>query len=138
MLFGDKKGLNIQMEVSMNFYEIAVILNPNLSEDEVKSSVEKITNIVTSNGGDMLRVDNWGKRKLAYELNKQKFGLYIFFLFKSPSQTIKKIEDYFKIYDIVIKFLVIRLTKQQLSSLPKNLISDSPVALEEIAHKKEV
>ncbi|MCX8070314.1 MAG: 30S ribosomal protein S6 [Thermodesulfovibrionales bacterium] len=121
----------------MNFYEIAVILNPNLSEDEIKSSVEKISNIITSNGGEMLKVDNWGKRKLAYELNKQKFGLYIFFLFKSPSQTIKKIEDYFKVYDIVIKFLVIRLTKQQLSTLPKNLIADAPVNLEDVSPSKE-
>ncbi len=117
----------------MNFYETAVILNPNLSEEEVKSALEKITNLVTSNGGEMLRVDNWGKRKLAYELNKHKIGLYIFFLFRAPSETIKKMEGYFKVYDLVVKFLVIRLTRQQIAALPKNIIGgDMPVSPEDI------
>ncbi len=112
----------------MNFYETAVILNPNLSEEEVKSAVDKITGLVTSSGGEMLKVDNWGKRKLAYELNKHKIGLYIFFIFKSPAETIRKLEDYFKVYDLVVKFLVIRLTKQQIAALPKSITGDIPVS----------
>lgn len=116
----------------MNLYETAVILNPNLSEEEVRSAVQKITNIVTSDGGEMLKVDNWGKRKLAYELNKHKVGLYIFFLFKAPPKTIKKMEGYFKVYDIVVKFMVIKLTKHQINALPKDLTGGMPVSPEEI------
>lgn len=122
----------------MNLYETAVILNPNLSEEEVKSAVQKITGIVTSDGGEVLKIDNWGKRKLAYELNKQKIGLYIFFLFKAPPQTIKKIESYFKVYDIVVKFMVIKLTKHQIDALPKSISGDIPISPEELNNSEAI
>lgn len=106
----------------MNIYENVVILNPSLNEEELKSAVEKITDIIKNSGGDVLKVDNWGKRKLAYELNKQKMGIYLLFLFKSPASTIKKIEDYFKVFDPVVKFMVIKLGKKQIAALPKDVI----------------
>ncbi|HIJ60848.1 MAG TPA: 30S ribosomal protein S6 [Nitrospirae bacterium] len=121
----------------MNFYETAVILNPNSSENEMKSAIDKISSLITSNGGEILKIDNWGKRKLSYELNKQKYGLYIFFLFRSPAGTIRKIEDYFKVYDIVVKFLVIRLSKPQIATIPKNLFGDAPVNPDDINKVKE-
>ncbi|NTU43399.1 MAG: 30S ribosomal protein S6 [Nitrospirales bacterium] len=102
----------------MNIYENVVILNPSLSEDEVKAAVEKISSLITNNGGEVLKVDHWGKRRLAYELNKQKFGIYILFLFKAPSNVVGEIESYFKVYDPIIKFMVIKLTKKQLATLP--------------------
>ncbi len=101
----------------MNIYENVVILNPSLNEDEVKAAVEKISSLITNGGGEVLKVDNWGKRRLAYEMNKQKLGIYVLFLFKAPSATIGTIESYFKVYDPVIKFMVIKLEKKQLEAL---------------------
>ncbi|MFQ3574049.1 MAG: 30S ribosomal protein S6 [Thermodesulfovibrionales bacterium] len=122
----------------MNIYETAVILNPNLSEEETRSAIEKITNLITSNGGEVLKIDNWGKRRLAYELNKHKMGVYSFLLFKSPSELIKKLEAYFKVFDVVIKFMVIKLTKHQISALPKGLADDIPVNPEEVKTTSDV
>ncbi|MCX8026711.1 MAG: 30S ribosomal protein S6 [Thermodesulfovibrionales bacterium] len=122
----------------MNFYETAVILNPNLSDEETRSAISKITNLITSNGGEVLKVDNWGKRKLAYELNKHKMGFYSILLFKSPPDVIKKLEAYFKVFDVVIKFMVIKLTKHQISALPKDLTGDMPVSPEEVKTQEEV
>lgn len=116
----------------MNIYETAVIINPNLSEEETRSAIEKINNLIKSNGGEVLKVDNWGKRKLAYELNKHKVGFYSFLLFKAPSELIKKLEAYFKVFDVVIKYMVIKLTKHQISALPKGLVDDIPVSPEEV------
>ncbi|MFA5352997.1 MAG: 30S ribosomal protein S6 [Thermodesulfovibrionales bacterium] len=101
----------------MNIYENVVILNPSLNEEEVKAAVEKISSLVTNNGGEVLKVDHWGKRRLAYELNKQKLGIYILFLFKAPSGTVREMENYFKVYDPIIKFMVIKLEKKQLEAL---------------------
>ncbi len=107
----------------MNIYENVVILNPSLSEDEVKSAIDKISDLIKNSGGRILKIDSWGKRKLAYELNKQKMGIYVFFLFQSPSLLIKKIEDYFKVFDPVVKFMVIKLDKKQIAALPKEIFN---------------
>lgn len=114
----------------MNIYENVVILNPSLGEEDVKSAIAKISEIITGSGGEVLKIDNWGKKKLAYELNKQKFGFYILFLFRSPSATIKKIEDYFKVYDPVLKFMVIRLNKKQIATIPAEVMGVPAVSHE--------
>lgn len=105
----------------MNIYENVVILNPSLNEEELKSAVDKITDLIKNSGGDVFKVDNWGKKKLAYELSKQKMGVYFIFLFKAPSSTAKKIEDYFKVFDPVVKFMVVKLGKKQIAALPKDV-----------------
>lgn len=109
----------------VNIYENAVILNPSLNEEEVKSAIDKISDLIKNSGGRVLKIDSWGKRKLAYELNKQKMGFYVFFLFEAPSSLIKKIEDYFKVFDPVIKFMVIKLDKTQIAALPKEIFNVS-------------
>lgn len=103
----------------MNIYENVVILNPSLNEDELKVAVDKISDVVKNAGGEVLKVDVWGRRKLAYQLNKQKMGFYVLFLLKAPSSAIKKVEDYFKVFDPVIKFMVIKLGPKQIAALPK-------------------
>ncbi|MEW5745024.1 MAG: 30S ribosomal protein S6 [Nitrospirota bacterium] len=103
----------------MNFYENMVILNASLNEDEIKAAIDKISGVVTNAGGEVLKAENWGRRKLSYELNKQKMGIYVLFLFKAPSAAIGKLEGYFKVFDPVIKFMVVRLDKRQLAALPK-------------------
>lgn len=105
----------------MNVYENMVILNPSLSDEEIKSAIDKISGLITSAGGEVLKAENWGRRKLAYELNKQKMGLYAFFLFRAPSPTIRKVEDYFKVFDPVLKFMVIKLGRKQIAALPKEV-----------------
>jgi small subunit ribosomal protein S6 len=106
----------------MNWYESMVILNPALNDEEMKSAVDKISEVITKSGGEVFKADNWGKRKLAYELNKQKMGVYIFYLFQAPSATIGKIESYFKVFDPVLKFMVIRLGSKQIAALPKEVL----------------
>ncbi len=105
----------------MNVYENMVILNPSLNDEEIKSAVDKISDLIANSGGEVLKAENWGRRKLAYELNRQKMGLYVFFLFKAPSATVKKIEDYFKVFDPVLKFMVIKLGSKQVAALPKEV-----------------
>ena len=120
----------------MNFYENIVILNPSLSEEETTSSINKIADLIKGSGGEVLKVDNWGKRKLAYEINKQKMGFYILFLFKSPSSVIRKIEEYFKVFDPVMKFMVIKLNKKQIEAI-SNDVMGIPVSSHEIASSAE-
>ena len=106
----------------MNWYESMVIMNPALNDEEIKSAIDKVSEQITKSDGEVFKADNWGRRKLSYELNKQKMGIYIFYLFKAPSSTIGKIESFFKVFDPVLKFMVIRLGSKQIEALPKEVL----------------
>lgn len=120
----------------MNIYENVVIINSSLTEDELKSAADKITQQIIKLGGEILKVDNWGKRKLAYELNKQKTAFYFLFLFKSPSLAIKELEYFYKVFDPVVKYMIIKLSKKQVDALPKEVIG-IPVTTQELSSPAE-
>lgn len=120
----------------MNIYENVVIINPSLSEEDLKSTLEKISEQITKAGGEILKAENWGKRKLAYELNKQKMGFYAMILFKSPTAFIKELEFYYKVFDPIMKYMIIRLSKKQIDALPKELLG-IPVTAQELSSPVE-
>lgn len=101
----------------MNVYENMVILNTALSDEDAEVAVGKIKELIANQGGEVLKVDVWGRRKLAYEIKKQKKGLYILLFFKTPTTTIKKLEEFYKVYDAVLKYLIVKLTAKQVRSL---------------------
>lgn len=105
----------------MNIYENIVIFNAALSDEEAETATNKIKDLITGQTGEVLKVDVWGRRKLAYEIKKHKKGFYVLFVFRSPSSLIKKLEDYFKVYDVVIKYMVIRLGKKQTAHFMESL-----------------
>ncbi|RJQ41385.1 MAG: 30S ribosomal protein S6 [Nitrospiraceae bacterium] len=104
----------------MNIYENIVILNASLADEEIETASGKIKDLITNSGGEILKSDAWGRRKLAYEIKKQKKGFYLFLVFKSPSAVIKKLEDYYKVFDPVVKYMVIKLEKKQAESALKS------------------
>lgn len=118
-----------------NFYEKVVLLLPTLSEEEVKEAIQRISNLINENSGEILKVENWGKRKLAYKLNKYSMGYYILFIFRSPASTIKKLEEFYKVYDLVFKFMIVKLTKHQINALPPE-IRGIPIEPSEISSKE--
>lgn len=97
----------------MNIYENIVILNASPSDEDLESSTNKIRDLITSSGGEILKIDVWGRRKLANEIKKQRKGFYVLFTFRAPSSLTRKLEDYYKVFDPVIKYMIIRLEKKQ-------------------------
>lgn len=97
----------------MNIYENIVILNASPVDEEIEASLKKIKDLITNAGGEILKVDAWGRRKLANEIKKQKKGFYVLLVFRSASSLIKKLEDYYKVFDPVIKYMVINLGKKE-------------------------
>ncbi|MDP2278671.1 MAG: 30S ribosomal protein S6 [Nitrospirota bacterium] len=104
----------------MNIYENIVILNASLGDEEIETASCKIKDLITNSGGEILNTDVWGRRKLAYEIKKQKKGFYLLLVFKSPSAAIKKLEDYYKVFDPVVKYIVIKLEKKQAEAALKS------------------
>ncbi len=96
----------------MSIYESIFIINPNLTDEETNNVIKKMQDVVAKQGGEMIKFEDWGKKKLAYEVKKQKRGHYVFFQFKSTPAAIAELERTFKLTDAVIKFLSVKLEKE--------------------------
>ncbi len=93
----------------MNKYELTIILKPNLDEETQKSNIERIHGLVSRFGGTIEKVDDWGKRRLAYEVDKFNEGIYSFITFSSDGEAPAEIEKRVRIMENVLRFLIIRL-----------------------------
>ncbi|GBE31304.1 30S ribosomal protein S6 [bacterium BMS3Bbin05] len=103
----------------MYYYENIAILDPSLGEEELSDATEKIISLITGNGGEIVKNENWGKKDLAYEIHKRTKGFYLFIVFMAPAEVIKKLEDYYKVFDPVFKFMVIKMSKKEIAALIK-------------------
>jgi len=103
----------------MNIYENMVILNAAMSDEEAEAAISKIKELITGQGGEVLKVDVWGRKKLTYEIKKQKKGLYVLLFFKTPSATIKKLEEFYKVFDTVLKHIILKLSAKQVQNFEK-------------------
>jgi small subunit ribosomal protein S6 len=96
-------------------YEIAVLYHPDLEVDLSKAE-ERVTKIITDNGGSVTATDNWGKRKLAYNIKGNEHAVYVFYTVEMPGEGVAKIESTLNITDEVIRFLI---TKPDLKAIAK-------------------
>lgn len=91
----------------MNKYESVIIINPNVEEDGIKALISKFSDII-NNDGKVEKVDELGKRKLAYEVKKFTEGFYAVFYFEGNPDLIAELERNYRITDDVIKFMTVR------------------------------
>lgn len=92
----------------MNKYELVLVVNAKIEDDARVATVEKAKEYITRFGGTITNVDDWGKKKLAYEIQKMKEGYYYFIQFESDSTTPGEIEQRIRIMENVIRYLCIR------------------------------
>jgi small subunit ribosomal protein S6 len=114
-----KEAWRIEEALYMNVYENIVIINASLSDEEIESAIAKIKEFIAVQGGQIVKTSVWGKRKLAYEIKKQKRGLYLLLVYKVMPPAIKKLEDFYRVFEPVIKYSVIRLGRKQVEHLEK-------------------
>jgi len=91
----------------MNKYESVIIINPNCTEEAVKALEEKITGLINQNG-KVESVENMGKKRLAYEIKKNKEATYMLVNFESKPEAISEIERNYRITDEILKFITVR------------------------------
>ena len=91
----------------MNKYESVIIINPNLEEEAIKALIEKISNLINTDG-KVSSVEEVGKKKLAYEIKKNKEGFYVVFKFEANPELITELERVYRITDEVIKIIVVK------------------------------
>lgn len=97
--------------MSMKNYETVFILNPVLSEEQMKDTVARFKKILTDNKSEMVNEENWGLRKLAYPIQHKSTGFYNLFEYAAAPDTIDKLEVEFKRDETVLRFLTVSLDK---------------------------
>ncbi len=92
----------------MNKYELAVIVSAKIEDDERAATVDKCKALIERFGGTVTNVDEWGKKRLAYEILKMKEAFYYFIQFEAESTAPAEIESRIRIMDNVIRYLCVR------------------------------
>ena len=91
----------------MNQYEIAVLYHPDLEVDLTKAE-DRVKKIISDNDGKIISTDNWGKRKLAYNIKGNEHAIYVFYAAELPGANVQKVENTLNITSEVIRFLITR------------------------------
>ena len=90
-------------------YELALVLNGKLEDDARAEALEKVQNYITRFGGSIVNVDDWGKKRFAYDINKQKDGFYYFIKFQSEDNNCpNELEANVRIMESVVRYLVVK------------------------------
>lgn len=93
----------------MRRYEALIVLHPDMADDDVKALNERLSGIIKEHGGEIIKIEDWGTKKLAYLVRKKDKGRYILFDFVSGPELISELERQFKITEDVMKYLSVKL-----------------------------
>ncbi len=92
----------------MRKYEVMYILKPDLKEEEIKDAIARLQGIITNFNGEIEKVEEMGKRRLAYEIKKIREGYYVLMNFKAEAKAVFELERVMKIMDEVIRYLIVK------------------------------
>jgi len=94
-------------------YELVYIVSPDASDDQVADLHSQVEAIVQRMGGQIEKTDNWGRRKLAYEIGRHKEGTYVLEVVLGSGELMKEIDRRLKVLDLIIRHLVVRVDEEQ-------------------------
>jgi small subunit ribosomal protein S6 len=97
-----------EVQATMNKYELALVVNAKIEDEARAAVVDEIKDMITKFGGKDLKVDDWGKKRLAYEIQKMNEGNYYFIQFDAEASTPAELEQRLRIKDNVLRYLCIR------------------------------
>ncbi|MGQ0809688.1 MAG: 30S ribosomal protein S6 [Nitrospiraceae bacterium] len=108
----------------MEFYESLFIVRPSLSDEDTTALINKMKGVAEKSGATLIKAENWGRKRLAYEVKRERKGTYAYFYFKGPGSVIGELERSYRLEDSVIKFLTVRLD-EELVAKPVGQVQES-------------
>ncbi len=109
----------------MNTYETLFIINPEIGDGEITKTIDIIQDVITSGGGTILKIDKWGKRQLAYEIQKKREGYYVLLHFQAPTDALVELNRRFKLTDAILRNFVLQLGKEQIADLLQSIEAEN-------------
>ena len=100
--------------MSKSYYELTYIISPVLEDEQYKEIIEKFSNFIEENGGEIDEVDEWGIRKFEYEMDGKSSGYYINAYFDAPGELIEKLERQLRIDDNIMRYLTLKYDAKML------------------------
>jgi small subunit ribosomal protein S6 len=94
-------------------YELVYVVSPDATDDQVTEVHTQVESIVQRMNGQLEKTDNWGRRKLAYEIGRHKEGTYVLEVINGDGELMKEIDRRLKVTDLVIRHLVVRVDQEQ-------------------------
>ncbi len=111
----------------MNRYEMIYIIDTGLEETARKELIEKVSGLITANGGEIEKVDEtWGKRRLAYAIDYKTEGWYVIVTFQAPAQLPRELERNLQINENVLRYLVVKLVEKRSAVKPRPVRPAAP------------
>jgi small subunit ribosomal protein S6 len=101
------------MEARKHTYETVFVLHPELAEEEVEADIQNIVGVLENGGSEVLRVDRGGKRRLAYVVQKQRYGYYNLIHFRAAPEALPPLERTYRLSERVIRYLTLRFEKEE-------------------------
>jgi small subunit ribosomal protein S6 len=108
----------VQEDLCMELYESLFIIRPSVSDEETNALIEKMKGVADKTGAQFIKIENLGKKKLAYEVRRERKGIYAHFYFKAPNNTVGELERAYRLEDNIIKFLTIHHKKELVPRRP--------------------
>ena len=93
----------------MRDYEMVMIISPDVAEEDVPGTIDKVTDYITSKGGEVTQVDRWGKKKMAYPINRFSEGNYVVSRFKIEPGMTTELEASLKISEQILRHMLVRI-----------------------------
>lgn len=97
-------------------YELMYIANPEITADEVTGLNDGISKVFTEQGGNVVKIDDWGKRKLAYKINKKSEGHYVLFELEGTGKEILELERRMRVNELIMRFMTVRVDEDRKSA----------------------
>ena len=97
----------------MNRYEMGVVVRADLEPDVFQEEMEKVKGFIARFGGTIDKIDEWGRRKLAYPIAKQTEGVYTFITYSAEGNTVKDVESRLRLMETILRFLTIRMDENE-------------------------
>jgi small subunit ribosomal protein S6 len=112
----------------VNKYETTFILEPGLDEGKVNEEIERVAGWIKDLGGEVLEVQRWGKRRLAYEINRRRDGIYTLVIYQGPGAVVKEVERRLKLDEQVMRVLTVLHVPPELTQpqVDPDLVTASP------------
>lgn len=103
----------------MNKYELMYIIDTSMDEEPRKELIDRVSKLVTDNAGTVEKIDEWGKRRLAYSIDYKNEGYYVLSHFEAPPELPREIERVLQINENVLRYLIIRLEEKHTHVKPR-------------------
>ncbi len=95
----------------MKKYEVLFLINPEISDDELQNTVNKLRSLIEAQQGEIVKMEDWGKRRLAYRVQKHSKGHYFLIHFNGNSAILSEIERFLRFNESIMKFIIVKATK---------------------------